>query len=169
MVSRLSISKTEVFKSARLIYSGIEEIDTSDLVKWRSDPETIRFFRNPKPLLIQDHLDWYKNLYSKDSNRFDFIISEKSKAEKIGTVGVSDINYKNNCCEISFMIAEHRYRRKGLASEAINSMMDRMQQEGITVFFAEIHKDNIASIRTIEKLGYICSTIAGDFIIFHKR
>ena len=169
MVNSLSISKTDFFESARIVYRGINETDTNDLVKWRSDPEIIRFFRNPKPLLLHDHLDWFRNSYLKNNKRFDFIISDKFRAEKIGTVGVSDINYEKNSCEISFMVAEQNYRRKGLASEAIMSLMDRILEEGIDVFFAEIHKDNIASIRTVEKLGYMRSKETDDFLIFCKR
>jgi len=148
------MNKQDKFESERLYYKGIDEKDTVNLVKWRSDFNVIKYFRNPKPITQQEHNDWYSKSYVNNNSRFDFIIIEKRSNEKIGTAGVNNIDYIKKTCEISYMIAESSFQRKGYASEAVKALMERMQLENINIFYAEIHVDNIASINLINKLGY---------------
>jgi len=160
------MNKQESFESERLLYRGINELDTECLVRWRSEPELIRFFRNPEPITLRSHLEWFSNSYMKNDFRFDFIIFEKSSERCIGTVGVSAIDLSAGACEISYMIAEFDFRRKGFAQEAVSAMMGKMIRENIRTFFAEIHKDNLASINMVRKLGFSFSSQCGDFIMF---
>lgn len=114
-------------------------------------------------------MQWYENSYKKNMRRFDCIIFEKKTGLAIGTVGVNDIDYEQRSCEISYMIAEPSCRRRGYATEAIAAMMKRMTVEGIFRFFAEVHEENTASRRTIEKLNYTCYKRRLPFIIYWKQ
>jgi len=162
------MEKDHIFTSTRLTFRGINETDTKLLVKWRSDETVIRYFRNPVPVTEAGHTKWYRESYSSNPNRYDFIIFEKKFGQAIGTVGVNDLNRESESCEISYMIAESAFQRKGYAVEAIGAMMDFMLTEDIRHFFAEIHSDNLASIRTIKKLGYEAYTQRPPFLIYHK-
>lgn len=143
--------------------------DTERLVAWRSNPLIIRYFRNPHPITRVDHERWYETLYLQDPGRFDFMVIEKRVQEAIGTVGIRQIEMGECSCEISYMIAEPAYQRKGYAVEAITAMMRAAMQEGICRFFAEIHVKNVASRRTVEKVGYVCQKEQSPFAVYFKR
>lgn len=54
------------------------------------------------------------------------------------------------------MIAEHRSRRKGLAKEAVELMMQySMSRLGAKGFVAKIINTNVASLRLFKKLGFV--------------
>ncbi|MDR2591024.1 MAG: GNAT family N-acetyltransferase [Oscillospiraceae bacterium] len=159
-----NIVKNDSFTSDRLTYTGITDDDTSILVKWRSDVDVIRFFKNNEPITVQSHTVWFNDFYLPDDTRYDFIITEKITNSKIGTVSIKDIDYSDHSCEISYMIAENDFQRKGFASEAVIAMMKKMNVEGITTFRAEIHINNTASIKMIEKLGFLFKSQNGEFL-----
>jgi RimJ/RimL family protein N-acetyltransferase len=140
--------------------------DFDCLVKWRTNSELIKYFRNPMPITRKSHINWYEKLYMNNLTRYNFIVIDKKSGQKIGVVGVSSIDYKNATCEIFYMIAECEFKRKGFASEAISTMVNKMYMEGILTIYAEIHKENIASIKMIQKLGFNKTSERGIFCIF---
>ena len=160
------MTKQDIFKSERLSYRGINEKDSDCLVRWRSNPELIRFFRNTEPISLKSHTEWYNNSYKSNNSRFDFIIIEMESNAEIGTIGVNDVDCSAGSCEISYMIGEIVFQRKGYASESVLAMMKRMGQEHISRFYAEIHKENKASIDMIRKLGFAQCSQRDDFIVF---
>ena len=161
--------KDGTFASERLTFRGICEEDTEYLVKWRSDPETIRYFRNPTPVTKESHLRWLREVYYKNQGRYDFVIFEKNEGVPIGTVGVNRLEPGSDTCEISYMIAESAYQRKGYGVEAISAMMDYIKKRGATHFIAEVHMENQASIATIRKIGYTILEEAVPFVLYHKQ
>ena len=162
------MNKNDCFQSERLRYAGITEKDAESIVKWRSDSEIISFFRIPVPTNLSSHLEWFHNSYLSNDKRFDFIITDKATGVKIGTVGINAIDYTERSCEISYMIAERDFRRKGLASEAVSAMIGKISEEGICTFFAEIHRENLASIYMIKKMGFRHCSQKNDFVIFRR-
>jgi len=162
------MTKFHSFESERLLYKGISEGDTDLLVRWRSDCEVIRYFRSPEPITRQEHLKWLENSYMTNFRRFDFIIIEKLSENAIGTVGANNVDFEGGTCEISYMVAERNFQRKGYASEAVLAIMESMRNEGVRKFFAEIHNENEASIYLVEKLGFSHCSQQDAFSLFIK-
>jgi len=162
------MNKDDMFESERLLYRGISEEDSDCLVKWRSDPDLIRFFRNPEPVTLQSHLEWFRNSYMPNDSRYDFIIIEKASKQRIGTVSVNNIDYEKSICQTSHMIAEFDFWGKGFSGEALFALRKRINKEGIRNVYCEIHQDNLGSIHINEKLGYVRSSQRGDFIILRR-
>jgi len=154
------------FESKNLKYHEITQADTNNLIRWRSNPETYIYFRNPKPITRDEHLNWYNKTYLPNPNRTDFIITEKITQTPIGFVGVS--NQTNTEAEISYIIGELKFQRQGFGTEAINAAVQHFSQKGIITFTAEIHKENLASIKTIEKCGFIQTDIQCDFLLYFR-
>jgi len=140
------------FESERLMYREICAADAEEIVRWRSDPNTYVYFRNPKPLTLKEHLEWYESSYLKDPSRVDFIIVEKESKILIGLVGVSGIDGSTG--QISYVIGEVDFLRRGFGAEAVNATVRHFGGIGIYSFYAEIHHHNIASIKTIKKCGF---------------
>lgn len=161
--------KSDTFESERLFFRGINETDTEHLVKWRLDETVIHYFRNPAPITKEGHLQWYEQSYLKNSERYDFMIIEKDSGQAIGTVGVNRINNDEQSCEISYMIAEPSFQRKGYAKESVTAMMEKMILQEIRRFYAEIHVDNIASIQTVSRLGFTRCEDNQPFLLYRKE
>ena len=158
----------ERFESSRLRYREISDDDAETIVRWRSNPLIYRHFRNPEPLTLQKHIEWYRYIYFVDSTRIDYIISEKQHNTPIGIIVVSDM--QEHTLQIGYLIGEMSYQKKGFAAEAINAIINKYCKLGIYGFFAEIRFDNVASLKTIEKCGfsYIQNTDS-DFVLYHKE
>ncbi|MBQ7233264.1 MAG: GNAT family N-acetyltransferase [Bacillales bacterium] len=154
------------FISERLSFRSITVEDTQEIVKWRSDPDIIRYFKNPMPLTTEEHLKWYQN-YLLQNCRYDFIIEDKLSFTKIGFLALLNIDKENSGCQISYTIGEDIYRGKGLAKEAVLSLI-RFGQDTFNLknFFAEVHYKNISSIRLVEALGFIKEVDEKEFCIY---
>lgn len=157
------MKKDDVFESERLLFRGIQEEDAPVLVRWRSDPEAIKFFRNPRPLTLGGHLNWFSRHYLPDRSRFDFLVLTKAGSIPIGTVGVQSLSLQDGTCELSYMIAERDHQRKGYAKESILAIIRRLETEEIHFFRAIIHRENVASIRTVDSLGFYRFSQEGGF------
>ena len=93
------------FISERLSFRSITVEDTQEIVKWISDPDIIRYFKNPMPLTTEEHLKWYQN-YLLQNCRYDFIIEDKLSFTKIGFLALLNIDKENSGCQISYTIGE---------------------------------------------------------------
>lgn len=147
------IEKNMQFESSRLFFRGITRGDAENLVRWRSDEAIIRFFIHSKPITMEQHLSWFDR-YLNDQNRYDYIVSCKVNGAAIGVISLSELANAQGA-ELGYAISEPEYQRQGYAKEAILALMQfATRQFGIQYFRAEIHKENIASIRTITSLGF---------------
>lgn len=161
--------KDDVFESDRLQFCGINEADADCLVRWRSNPEVIRYFYDPTPVTKESHLKWYWNRYLLDNSRFDFIVKEKESGVQIGFVSIKDICEEKCSGEISYTIAEKEFQRKGYAKEAIGALMTYLRKD-ITVVYADVHRENMPSIRTITSLGFeVKGTRGGPFVRYQRE
>lgn len=153
------------FASCCLRYQPIDTDAACLLVKWRSDPQTIRYYRNPRPLTMEQHLKWYREKYLPDQTRYDWIVWLEEKP--IGTVSLSNIDFEEGSAEIGYMIGESVFRGQGLSTEMITACMKFGKERlGLTTFTAEIHSENIASQKAIEKCGFSLETQADIFQLY---
>ena len=155
-----------VLKTARLTMRGIAEEDTNAIVVMRSNPDVYRFFVSSHQITEEEHLNWYRNSYLFNKNRIDWIAFDTAN-NLIGVFGVKRENENSLEAEISYILAPEQYG-KGFAAEAINRLMQFCKEEwNCTSVIAEIHNDNMDSIRFVEKLGF--AEEKPKFIIFRKE
>lgn len=150
-------------QTERLILRGINETDTLDIVKWRSDPNVYKFFKSPHKISIEEHKRWYNNYYLSNLNRYDWICIEKDTLKKIGVFGII---HNKKVVEVNYLLAPEA-QRKGYAGEALQALVkyasETLEADQIV---AEIHKDNVSSIGLIEKLGFEKIASEESFLIF---
>jgi RimJ/RimL family protein N-acetyltransferase len=163
----MSTLKDKTFESKRLSYREISIDDTENIVRWRSLPEIYRCFKRPKPLSVQEHIDWYNQKYISDPTRVEYIILHKESSSPIGLVGVS--NLTSESLEVGYLIGELSHQRRGYAVEAINAVVDKYSNTGVRYYFAEIRADNEASIKTVEKCGFkYDKELDSGFLLYKK-
>lgn len=156
----------ETLETSRLILRGLDETDTENVVKWRSDPEVYLFFKNPHAITKDEHLNWFRNSYLLNSNRCDWMCIEKSTGTKVGVFGLcKDIQV----AEINYLLAPG-FKHKGFATEAVSALVHYSKERwNSKEMIAEIHKNNLASIIFIERLGFMLKTEHDSFFIYHKE
>ncbi len=160
-------SKNLTFESERLRFRGIERRDAEQIVAWRNDDRINAYFIHHKTLTLEEHLAWYE-AYLKNPDRYDYIIICKQDNRPIGTVTLRDFSDLTRV-DIGYAIAEVAYQKKGYAGEAITALMHfGAKQFGVSGVRAEIHVDNTASIRTVEKLHFQQTELKGQFAVYQR-
>ena len=155
--------QVEVLETERLILRGIREDDAAEIVKWRSDPGVYRYFKNPKKITIESHLDWYHTRYLQDENRMDWMCIVKETGEKIGVFGLV---LSQEEAEVNYLLAPEA-QHKGYAREVISVLIAftnrTLRKKRVT---AEIHHFNYASVKLVENLGFKLSTEEDEFLLY---
>jgi len=140
--------------------------DSKDIYNWEFHPSSRKWMRNKNVISFEKHQLWLKNYLKKvDSKLF---ICQNKDLEKIGIVRV-DKNDKTN--EISIGITIDPLKRgKGFASECLHKVIEYVSLNLWInrTFIAEIMNNNIASLRTFEKVGFKFFGESDNFYIYKK-
>ena len=153
----------DTLETERLLFRGIDESDAELIVEWRSVPEVYRFFKSPHKITVDEHLNWYRNSYLKNAERFDWICIEKESNRRIGVFGLIR---EGDRAEVNYLLAPD-VQHKGYASEAVRKMLEYAAGNwNCKQVDAEIHVDNKPSRALAEKLGFSVVSENGPFIIY---
>ena len=153
-------------ETERLILCDMEEKDTADVVKWRSVPEVYCFFLAQHPLSEKEHLEWYRNSYIYNINRYDWIARKKEDSQSIGIFGIKRKSEQSVVAEISYILAPE-HQKKGYAAEAVlRTMQFAKEFWKCNKAVAEIHRKNMASGEFVKKLGFVYVSCNGDFCVY---
>ncbi len=154
--------------TARLTLRGIAEEDTHAIVKLRSDPNVYKFFVSPHQISEKEHLTWYKNSYLFNVNRIDWIAFDTAN-KLVGVFGVKREDGNSAEAEVSYILLPEQYG-KGYASEAVKRLIRFCREEWKCKFVtAEVHKDNVDSIRFAKKLEFKLEKKSGMFLSYKRR
>lgn len=151
----------------RLRLSDMTDKDALSIVEWRSNPDVYRFFVSPHELTLEEHLNWFRNRYVYDTNRFDWVAFDKDE-EAIGVFGAKRNDEISGKVEISYILSP-KYYGKGYASEAVERVILFCKENwNCRKVIAEIHRDNVDSIKFITRLGFSKESCDGNFIIYSR-
>lgn len=154
-------------KSERLTFREITYDDAGKIVEWRGDPKVYIFFTRPHKVTLEEHLHWYNNKYLCDENRIDFMALD-GQMSKVGVFGLKRSLEDIKKIEISYILAPQHYH-KGYAGEGVERICAFAKEYWHSEYaVAEIHKDNINSIRFIKRLGFEAVASNGDFVSFER-
>ena len=151
----------------RLCLRQITAKDAPVLVGLRSEPESYRFFRAPHCLTFAEHIRWYEEKYLADENRFDWLALQAEKPA--GSFSLRRLQEDPACVEISYLLAPEM-RGHGYAAEAVEMLLQWAVQEWHSKrAVAEIHKDNQASRRFIERMHFSLWKEEPPFLCYQKN
>jgi RimJ/RimL family protein N-acetyltransferase len=131
--------KTGLFK--------VTEDDCDLLFNWRNEKEVIKYSFYDKPIEYNEHIDWFNN----EINTNDYFYIYYSDGIPVGTIcgEIDDGNISDIL--ISYSI-EKMYRGLGFGKKIIQLFEEKMPS--YFTLMASVKKDNIASIKIFESLGY---------------
>lgn len=153
----------DIVKTERLYLRGIDESDTEMIIRWRSDPEVYKYFKSPHKITREEHLAWFNTSYKSNENRCDWMCIENDTGDRIGVFGLAR---EEGSAEINYMLAPEA-QHKGYATEAIKGLMDYSKTTwSVGKITAEVHRDNMASVALVERLGFSIYSTSKDFYIY---
>lgn len=157
------------FVTERLVLREITEKDASQIVTWRKNPEVYQFFRSPHELTYAEHMKWYNQIYSADDTQIHFIAEEKIAKKDIGVFSVRRCQDEKDCVEVNYLLDKDA-QGKGYSQEAVLGMIEFAKQKWSVVrVIAEIHEDNQASRKMIERLGFQLVEKKERFLVYERH
>lgn len=135
-------------ETERLIIKRPSLEDTSSLMAIRNSHFVLKY-NCMEPL---DFQKTQKMLSNEIQQGIAYHLYDKNTFKLIGAVyfGEDDLRFGVHSCSLSYFLAE-QYANQGYMSEALNALLPIQPYDIITCC---IFKDNIASIKLIEKLGF---------------
>lgn len=115
--------------------------------KWLNDPIM-------QALIMSDGVTedmqqkWFRTL----RQRKDYYIwGIRYETQRIGALGLKNIDYENQCSEYFGYIGEKEYWGRGIGKEMIAEAIKRAKEKGLKVLYLKVSVDNIRAIRLYEK------------------
>lgn len=143
-------------ETTRLVLRALEERDNDMLLELINDPDTEFLLGGWSfPVSSHDQNRWYEGLQnSHDTLRC--IVEKKEENTSIGTVMLTNIDYKNGTANIHIKLANETNRGKGYGSECVRALVAYAFAElRLNCIYAHIHALNEPSWRMFEKCGFI--------------
>ena len=139
----------------KIILREIEEADLNSIVKWRNDPAILRWLFSYSPLNKTKQRRWYEK-YLDDDSQQTFIIEVKEEKIPIGTVGLTNIDYKNQRAELGVLIGDESWQNKGIGKEALDLLIKFVSDEmNIRKIKAIVFEENVPAIRLYKSCGFV--------------
>jgi len=154
--SAASVWRGAVLLSARLRLRPLVEADAPALVALANDPEVVRFTANiPHPYALSDALGF---IMTQDNRRQAGLGVALGLEQVVDGALVGIIGFgldKGEVPELGYWLGRAFWGR-GLMSEALRRLVRHMFDElGFASVWAAVHPDNKASIRVLEKAGFV--------------
>lgn len=141
-------------KYKHVMIRPIEQDDIEKLRIWRNN-ESISTYLNPLPEITKEMQEkWYQD-YVNDSNIITYAIVECDELNKmVGSVALYDFN--GNTAHVGKTVIgdmDARGKNMGFWGEAL-ALYIGFHELGITRYITEVHEENIACQKMVQKLGF---------------
>lgn len=113
--------------------------------KWQSNKNIRQYFKQPKIPKKVEHDHWFKNNLADPTSSLYIILYDKLP---VGTLRLDEL------CKLEYIISilvSPDLQGKGIALQTLNKISDLVENG---LFFADIHQDNINSIKLFKKAGF---------------
>jgi len=138
--------------------------DTTDIVRWRNDPDVRRFFLFREPFTPEMHENWLLNKVM-TGKVVQYIIVDRENGKSVGSLYFRDIDCKNESAEFGIFIGEACARKRGIGTETAKVFTDfGFRFLGLHRIFLRVLGGNVAARRSYEKAGFRTEGIFRDFI-----
>lgn len=153
-----------VIEGEQIYLRPITYEDTEDIVRWRNDPEVLRYFLFRDPFTPELHESWLKNKVE-TGKVIQYIIVDRESNKSVGSVYFRDIDTTNESAEYGIFIGEASARNRGIGSEAAKIFTDfGFRVLGLHRIFLKVLGFNRIAQRSYEKAGFIIEGTFRDYV-----
>lgn len=137
-------------------FRALEPADVELLYRWENDVDVWRVSNLHQPLSRFDLAAYIKSAPQDIWERKELrLLIELRNGTAVGTIELFDFDPYHSRAGVGIMVYEQEQRRKGVASAALELLVDYAGNElGITQLYACIAAGNKASHALFEKLGF---------------
>ena len=141
-------------KGKKVILRAIELSDADILQQMINDEEIEKMMWGYSfPVARHQQVKWIEGL-SNENSVFRAIIDINGVA--IGTIILSDIDFRNGTAEIHIKLANSSERGKGYGTDAVSALLTYSFNElRLNCIYCRVKEDNFASQKMFEKCGFI--------------
>ncbi len=129
-------------------YRLITYSDKSLLLEWSNDEETRKNSFNSNPISAEDHETWFDSKVNSKASYYYICEIESSPC------GIVKFDYNNKKTVIGIIVAPN-FRNKGLAKKMLEGAIAEYKRINDAEIYSYIKKENLASIKSFEKAGFI--------------
>ncbi len=160
-----------VLETERLVLRNLNTDDKHDLYDIRSNAATMQYIPRPLAKTVSDAAAVIEMItgFTAKNERINWAIAEKGTNKLIGIIGYVNIKPESFRAEVGYVLND-KYTRKGVSYEALKAIL----KYGFTVMNlhsveAIIRPENTASIKLIEKAGFIKEAYFKDYVYHNGR
>ena len=129
----------------------VHDGDLPLIMAWRNIEKVFAgFYEQNSPLKWQEHINWWKSRHDRED--WVVMIEEDGVQRGVGVVNVSGLGTK--LPSVGIYIGEVTLWGKKIGSKAVELAVKWLSKKGYKGGQANIMKDNIASIKMFESLGF---------------
>ncbi len=154
----IGLATFPVLTTDRLVLRQLRISDAEQVLAMRSDPEVMRYVNRPLAHTMDDALALIELIDSRGSagESVQWAITVKGSDRFIGLIGFWRMVKEHYCAELGYTIAREHWG-KGYATEAIAATLDLgFGSPGFHRVEAITRPQNTASVRALEKNGFLC-------------
>ena len=141
----------------RLLLRQMTQEDDRNLLEVLSDEDTCKYLTHNAVndiVIIQRMISGMKRFFD-EKQRIRWGIADRQDNSIIGHCGYFDIDNANSCAEISYCLKSGLWGQ-GIMTEALDAMLRfGFEDYGLNRIVAKVMKDNIASVKVLQKLGFV--------------
>lgn len=166
---RLAKLPWDILETKRCRVREMTEEDLDALYEIYADREITRYmeglFENPEEERI--YITNYRKYVYEFYEYGIWIIEEKKSGKIIGRAGVDPRDGEN---ELGYVIGA-AWQQQGYAYEVCGAIVEYMwqTQSELETIVSKVHKDNMASIKLLQKLGFEKAGTEGEMDVYHIR
>lgn len=144
-----------------------EREDIPKKVEWINNSENNQFLHYDIPLSVVGTEKWFDS-HRGEENRYDAVI--EADGMPVGTIGLINIDRKNNKAEYYIAMGEVAYKGRGVAKEASRLLLQYGFGElGLNRIYLFTETRNVAARKLFEKIGFVREGLIKQDLVSHGK
>lgn len=166
---QINFTPFPIIETERLVLRNLSADDVNELFEIRSNPFTMQYIPRPLAKTVSDAAAVIEMItdFTNKNERINWAITEKGSDKLIGLIGYVNIFPDSLRAEVGYIL-NNKFTRKGISYEALQAVLNygfkTMKLHSVE---AIIRPENEASVKLIEKVGFIREAYFKDYI-FHN-
>lgn len=167
----LNFSPFPVLETERLVLRNLSHDDVDEVFAIRSNPDTMQFIPRPLAKTREDAIAVIDMItgFTAANEKINWAITEKGADKVIGIIGYPNFRPESFRAEVGYVL-NRDHHRKGIAYEALTAVLNYgFEQLKLHSIEAIIRPENIASIKLVEKAGFVKEGHFRDYVFHNSR
>lgn len=97
-----------IIESEFVTLKKVEIADAPDVYEWRTS-ESGKFLQHPSNYSLESQIEWIKN---RDASEINYIIFQKNTRNKVGMIGIYDLNFNDLVANVGRLLLSESYLKK---------------------------------------------------------